>query len=543
MKRITKIKIFGTSLGAAALFVIVGIVFWGGFHTVLEVTNQQWFCTSCHEMTWVTEEWSERVHSSNRSGVLTTCADCHVPREWGPKMIRKIEASRELWGKLVGTINTEEKFEAKRLVLAERVWSSMLRTDSRECRNCHEWQGMDLEAQDQRAARTHVRAFEEGRTCIQCHQGIAHELPEDWEDSPIWAIVDDDVEPVPAEPVRDTEPVTPARVVEGVVSSDTARNLDWSAVPVKELVLFYPGQTSIEWMQDGSAHSGGRAFGMGDRCIMCHEGEERQIGETALSPDNELDRTPIPGKRPSVDLSVQAVYDEDHLHMRFQWPEGEHVPVPFADGGKLDPDHPFRLTVSFATDAVALASQAGCWASCHHDSRHMPDAPDADAIAESGLAERLGLNGGVTKYLSETRTEIEIRGRRGAARGGWDKLKDDEELAELMNSGVFLDLAQLRVGTDGIESLNGHVLYKREFAQSDGVDFAAELEDGVWTAWMTRALATGETDDIGLDTGRLYNIGIALHDDHSISRFHHISWQYLLGFDNEDAEINAVSAE
>jgi cytochrome c-type protein NapC len=48
-----------------------------------------------------------------------------VPKDWTHKMIRKIQASREVWGKLTGTIDTKEKFEAKRLVLAEREWARM----------------------------------------------------------------------------------------------------------------------------------------------------------------------------------------------------------------------------------------------------------------------------------------------------------------------------------------------------------------------------------------------------------------------------------
>ena len=113
-----------------------GIIFWGGFHTALEVTNTETFCIGCHEMRDnVYPEYQKTIHYTNRTGVRATCPDCHVPREWGPKMIRKILASRELWGKMVGTIDTKEKFEAKRLQLAEREWARMKANDSLECRN------------------------------------------------------------------------------------------------------------------------------------------------------------------------------------------------------------------------------------------------------------------------------------------------------------------------------------------------------------------------------------------------------------------------
>ena len=101
-----------------------------------------------------------------------------MPRPWIYKIVRKIKASNELYHKALGTINTPEKFEARRLHLAERVWESMRATDSRECRNCHAFSSMDLSEQDRYARKRHERALAKGETCIDCHDGIAHELPE-----------------------------------------------------------------------------------------------------------------------------------------------------------------------------------------------------------------------------------------------------------------------------------------------------------------------------------------------------------------------------
>lgn len=156
-----------------------GILFWGGFHTVVEATNTETFCIGCHEMRDnVYPEYQKTIHYTNRTGVRATCPDCHVPREWGPKMIRKIQASRELWGKLVGTIDTKEKFEAKRLKLAEREWARMKANDSLECRNCHSFVSMDTEKQKLRGAKMHKIGRDENKTCIDCHKGIAHTKPQ-----------------------------------------------------------------------------------------------------------------------------------------------------------------------------------------------------------------------------------------------------------------------------------------------------------------------------------------------------------------------------
>ncbi len=157
---------------------IAGIIFWGGFHTVIEATNTEEFCISCHEMKDnVYQEYKKTIHYSNRTGVRAICSDCHVPKSWGHKMVRKIQASNELYHKMMGTVDTPEKFDAHRLTMAKRVWKTMKETDSRECRNCHRFDFMKLEDQDKTAGKKHARSIEQGKTCIDCHQGIAHKLP------------------------------------------------------------------------------------------------------------------------------------------------------------------------------------------------------------------------------------------------------------------------------------------------------------------------------------------------------------------------------
>jgi cytochrome c-type protein NapC len=164
----------------AALFgaFVVGILFWGAFNTAMEWTNREEFCISCHEMQDnVYKEYRNTVHYQNRTGVRATCPDCHVPKEWTHKIIRKIQASNELWHHLLGTIDTPEKFVAKRAQLASSEWARMKRADSRECRNCHNFQSMDFAEQNTRSGREHQVAMDTNQTCIDCHQGIAHALP------------------------------------------------------------------------------------------------------------------------------------------------------------------------------------------------------------------------------------------------------------------------------------------------------------------------------------------------------------------------------
>jgi cytochrome c-type protein NapC len=573
--------ILGTTLGAALFFMIVGVIFWGGFNTAMEATNTLDFCISCHEMEEnVYREYTKTVHFTNRSGVRATCSDCHVPDPWVHKVVRKVKASNEILHKVLGSIDTPEKFDAKRLQLARNVWKAMKETDSRECRNCHDFDSMNPKDQKKRSRKQHVNGMQAGNTCIDCHKGVAHTkvhdqlsdeeltemekpnpdnlrpIPPQWQafidamgeekaESTTVAAVGEEAAAAPAAKAEPQETVaTAAAEAEPAAPSATASTgatVEWSAIEAREVVLFYPGQTSMEWMLKGSDHGGKRAFVIGDRCFDCHEDEEVDIGDLIVVGDKAED-TPIPDKRGSIAVQVKAAYDADNLYMQFQWEDGEHAPVPFVDGGKMDPDNPIKLAVMLATDSeddpkVEYAERAGCWQTCHHDVNYMPHQPDNAALADSPLAARLDLSLGYTKYLQESRTEIEIEGKGGAMRGGWDKLRSEAEIQAALDNGSFMDLLRYKSGSG--ESEDGHILEQRVMTGGQGVTFTGGLTEGVWTIEMIRKLTSDMPGDISMNKDEMYNIGFAIHDDYSTSRFHHVSLGFKLGFDNEDAEIIA----
>lgn len=551
--------ILGTSVGAAIVFMIAGVIFWGGFNTAMEATNTLTFCISCHEMEDnVYQEYTKTVHYKNGSGVRATCSDCHVPDPWVHKFVRKIQASNELLHKVLGSINTPEKFNEKRLYLAKRVWAAMKSTDSRECRNCHDFATMQPDEQKGRARKQHLNAMTNGNTCIDCHKGIAHAKVHDQltdeelaemekpnpeykrEIAPQWiefsqgggkkkSVVQSDKEETAPTPSASTTPTSS-------VSTGGDIAVDWSKIEPVNVGLLYPGQTSMEWILNGRDHGGARPFKAGDRCFDCHEEETEEMGAKMVSGEK-AETTPVPDKRPGIPVQAKAAHDGTFLYMQFQWPDTKHVAVPFVDGGKMDPDNQVKLAVMMGTDDVEYVDRAGCWATCHHDARSMPHEPDAATRKGSAVAQRLDMKDSITKYLKESRTAIEVKGKGGKKRGGWDKLKSEDEVKSELTAGHFMDI--LRYKSSGT-SEDGHILAERKMQGGQGVEFNGVLANGTWTVTMKRKLLSDKSGDISLTADKLYNLSIAIHDDYADARFHHVSLGYKLGLDNDEAEINAV---
>lgn len=581
--------LLGMPIGGVLVAFVAGIVFWGGFNTAMEATNTKDFCISCHEMNdFVYQEYKGTIHDVNRSGVGAVCSDCHVPKDWTHKMIRKIKASKELWGKMTGKINTREKFEHHRLQLAMNEWERMKKNDSRECRNCHDFESMMPEFQKPRARKQHLNAMETGQTCIDCHKGIAHsdarsraedeylealetpnpkfkrDIPQAYLDS-LAFIEAKEAEEAAAKKAadkaaREAVQAQIASAVEAAVAEEQAKaagtasatsadaeggtvaaGVDWAAVNGADLTLFYPGQASFEWVQNGKQHGGARPLTKGgDACTTCHAAELEAIGNKIVAgaggKEDELEPTPIPGKRGIINATVQAAHDGENLYVRMQWPDAPHAPAPFVDGGKMDPENQIKVAMMITGTGIEIGEQAGCWATCHADNTYMPFDPGAEAIAANGdVAARLQAEGTITKYLSESRSKIEIKGRRGKAQGGWDQLKASEEIDQFLADGTFMDL--MRVYADG-SGENGYLLENR--VNNEGT-FAsqASLSAGMWTVVFSRPLA-GAVGDVALEPGKTYTVGFAIHDDFAAARFHHVTLNTTMALDNADVQLNIV---
>ncbi|KGQ69451.1 nitrate reductase [Chelonobacter oris] len=164
-------------IGGIILIAVGAIGFWLT-QTVFHKTSSTEFCISCHSMTTAKEEWEGSVHFANKLGIRAECSDCHLPPENWHYIKAKFIALKDVWGELTGKIPDAEAFEQHRLQMAQTVWEQMKALDSSSCRTCHKTDAWILSEQSEQAQTMHKLAIETNQTCIDCHKGIVHFMPD-----------------------------------------------------------------------------------------------------------------------------------------------------------------------------------------------------------------------------------------------------------------------------------------------------------------------------------------------------------------------------
>ncbi|MBI5901826.1 MAG: NapC/NirT family cytochrome c [Rhodocyclales bacterium] len=514
--------------------VLGGIVIWGGLNTGMEFTNRTEFCLSCHTMRTPYEELKKTVHYSNRTGTSVGCADCHVasskePFDYARKLTQKVFASKDVIGQILGTIDTPEKFEAYRLTMAKRVWAHMKETDSKECRNCHKFDKMDTTKQKDRSVVKHEGAREDGKTCIDCHKGIAHKPVHHLLEGQTVAAAAVPAAEAPATPKPDEKAQMPAatptaaataeapkpvskmepapaaaasskveaapKAEGGSASGGTVKAMDWSKVPTLPVKVFYPGQAALEWVMNKPDHSSAADIIEKKRpCAKCHSGDANEVGAAIVAgkpvgaSKTVMEPNPPPGKVGFIPVSVQATHDGEKIYFRFEW-------VPPKNGDKkLDPKNEVKLTMMFDGGGTVDGSELnGCWSTCHTDLRTMKDAKDDKK----------------TKYIA------------GA------------DLA----SGKFMDLIQFRSGkgqgvADGWVDSERHMTGGKSQLKAEG-----RKEGNKWVVIFERAMAGGGKGDHSITADKVYNFGFAIHEDFTNARFHYVSLGYQFGLDKPNPAV------
>lgn len=286
--------------------------------------------------------------------------------------------------------------------------------------------------------------------------------------------------------------------------------IDWSSVPSKDVPVFYPGQTGMEWILDKRSHDGAARYEKrGKPCLECHEGDEAKFGPNQVQ--GKTDTDPYPGRRANEKIAIQAAYDASNFYIRLTWPKTG------AAGKKMDDKFETKVTVMLDDGGEEEFIKGGCWVVCHQDSTAMPEAGGQE----------------ITKYLASSRKKIEKRV------GGGTNYIGDGDISALMSKGGYLEYwqAQLNPGQPA-QFIDGYILKERVQNDSAVVSGSAKEDGNNWVVEFVRPLAAS-TNHKALAEGKQYNIGVALHDQYSAGRYHIVSLEYSLSLGG-DALIKAI---
>jgi len=255
------------------------------------------------------------------------------------------------------------------------------------------------------------------------------------------------------------------------------QTIDWRAIPTKSITLFYPGESTYDWLTSGG-HKGARSVKQGKSCVSCHDADEKDLGNTLVK-GGKAEPTPISGKNGVIDLAVQAAHDAEYVYFRFQWKtnmsrEGRmHDYVRFDgkqwkwyghdrnDKGVRSGEQPAlyedRFSIMLDDGKIPRFAQQGCWLTCHDGMRDTRNQVVGDRVKKHPLIGDAGLKeSDIRKYLASTRTD---------PAASWDKTRSKEEIAKLKSEGVFLDLMQWRAARSAPVGMadDGYVLEYRKF--------------------------------------------------------------------------------
>ncbi len=257
---------------------------------------------------------------------------------------------------------------------------------------------------------------------------------------------------------------------------------DWSNVPVHTVKLFYPGQSSYQWLR-GPGHKGRSLVLKGKSCLTCHKGKEAKLGAKIVAGKN-LEPHPIAGKQAVIELAVQAAYDDGNAYLRFRWKTRNDFPGSAHPHWRFDGTawrgygsprlhknvwqdgkpaiYEDRLSLMIDDGGVPMFAEQGCWLSCHTAMRDMPDVAKADDVRAHPLLGQTLRKKDVRKYLPGSRTDESAT---------WDRTKSADEIAKLLAAGRFVDLMQWRGHRSNPVGMadDGYVLEYRLFDAGKGV--------------------------------------------------------------------------
>jgi cytochrome c-type protein NapC len=300
-----------------------------------------------------------------------------------------------------------------------------------------------------------------------------------------------------------------------------AAGIDWAGIPGKDIVLFYPAQSSWEWALTADDMSGATKFRQeGKSCVECHDGEEKGMGTNLVSgkprtfkkgdPKPSIEPTPIAGKPGFITASVKFANDGTNLYIHLDVKDGTQPDV------KQDPADATKVTVMFSKATTSDVVRGGCFAACHDDMAGM---------ASAGGSTR-------THYLPATHAKL-------TRQGAGDALKPDADLAKLKADGYFLEDWQARLNPGAPAQPKGFVVFAKREQASLPLTAEGTTANGVTSVTLSGKLTPGG-EFIGFAPGTIYRVAFAVHDGHAAGRFHYVSLEHTLTIDSGAGDFVAV---
>lgn len=283
-------------------------------------------------------------------------------------------------------------------------------------------------------------------------------------------------------------------IVAGCASVATGPEaINWNNIPATKVALFYPGQSSYQWLRSDAHKGASKETARGDACTSCHDDpkEEQIQGAKILKGNHPLEphAAVLKGKNGHIDLTVQAAYDDKNAYLRFQYKThnpnhpGNDYPGYRFDGkewktyggmrlnkavlaGKTAVVYENRVNIMLDDGKVPGFAQQGCWLTCHEGERDMPKELTKAEVEANALMKAIKKSD-VRKFLPSTRTNPM----------DWSTGKSLEEIAKLKSQGEFLELMQWRAHrSDKLGAADdGFVLEYRNFDQGSN-HFASNMD-------------------------------------------------------------------
>lgn len=162
-------------------------------------------------------------------------------------------------------------------------------------------------------------------------------------------------------------------VLSSFVAGGAFASPDWSKVNPVKVTLFYPGQSSLEWVMDKSEHSAVPDIVDKKRtCAKCHLGDANEVGDKIVkgqpagNKKASIEPKPIAGKAGFVPVLLQVAHDGSKIYFRLEWNS------PKGGAPKQDSKNEMKATILFdGGGTVDGANLNGCWATCHDDRKSL----------------------------------------------------------------------------------------------------------------------------------------------------------------------------